>query len=359
MKSPVKSVGRTAAILRDPRWRAVAARDAAADGKFYYAVKTTGVYCRPSCAARLARPEHVSFYATCADAERAGFRACKRCKPKEPPLHEVHTATAERICRYIETAREVPTLSELARLAGMSVYHFHRLFKTITGVTPKAYAAAHRAKRLRGELRRGGKVTNAIYDAGYNASSRFYEKSDALLGMTPAKYRAGGADIDIRFAIGNCLLGAILVAASTRGVCALWLGDKPDVLEQALHAQFPHARLAAGNKKFAQWVARAVGLVDAPARGMTLPLDIRGTAFQQRVWKALQKIPRGETATYREIAERIGSPKAVRAVAGACASNTLAVAIPCHRVVRVDGRLAGYRWGLARKQVLLEREKKS
>lgn len=356
MKTSVNSAQRAAAVLCDPRWRAVAGRDAAADGTFYYAVSTTGVYCRPSCAARLARPEHVSFHASSVDAEHAGFRPCKRCKPNDPPLQEAHAATVARICRHIESAQDMPGLADLARLAGMSVYHFHRVFKSVTGVTPKAYAAEHRAKRVRGELLRGGKVTDAIFEAGYNAGSRFYEKSHALLGMTPTEYRAGGADTDIRYAIGACTLGSILVAASTRGVCALWLGDDADALSRDLHARFPRARLAAGDRKFEQWVARAVRLVDVPARGANLPLDVRGTAFQQRVWQALQKIPPGATATYTQIAKRIGKPSAVRAVASACAANALAVAIPCHRVVRVDGGLGGYRWGVARKRALLKRE---
>ncbi len=359
MKTPVNSAQRAAAVQRDPRWRAVAGRDAAADGKFYYAVSTTGVYCRPSCAARLARPEHVSFHASHADAERAGFRPCKRCRPNDPSLQDAHAATVARICGHIETAQHMPSLVDLARLAGMSVYHFHRVFKTVTGVTPKAYAAAHRAKRMRGELLRGGKVTDAIFEAGYNAASRFYEKSHALLGMTPTAYRAGGADTDIRYAIGTCTLGSILVAASTRGVCALWLGNNADALARDLHARFPRARLAAGDRKFSQWVARAVSLVDVPTRGANLPLDVRGTAFQQRVWQALQKIPPGATATYTQIAQRIGQPNAVRAVASACAANPLAVAIPCHRAVRVDGGLAGYRWGVARKRALLKREEGS
>lgn len=343
MKSSANTARPAAKILHDPRWQAVALRDPTADGKFYYAVKTTGVYCRPSCAARLARPDHVSFHASCAEAERAGFRACKRCKPKDPPLQEAHAATIAKICRHIEQAQDAPSLDTLARLAQMSIYHFHRLFKAATGVTPKAYAVAHRAKRLRNELRHGGKITEAIYGAGYNAGSRFYEKADALLGMTPKSYRAGGADTAIRYATAPCSLGTVLVAASVRGVCALWLGDEAAALTQELHDVFPKARLAAGDRQFGLWVARAVRLVDTPARSVNLPLDVRGTAFQQRVWQVLQKIPRGETASYREIAARMGSPKAVRAVASACAANTLAVAIPCHRVVRADGELAGYR----------------
>jgi AraC family transcriptional regulator of adaptative response/methylated-DNA-[protein]-cysteine methyltransferase len=347
---------RAAITASDPRWAAVVARDGNADGKFFYSVKTTGVYCRPSCAARAARPENVGFHATCEDAERAGFRPCKRCKPGRPSLTEQHAAAVAGVCRLIENADTVPALAALAKYAGMSTYHFHRVFKTVTGLTPKSYATAHRAKKIRSELRRGGKVTDAIFDAGYNSNGRFYEKSTALLGMTPSTYRAGGANTEIRFAIGECSLGAILVAASERGVCAILMGDDAGALACDLQDRFPHAHLLGGDKKFERLVAKVVGFVEAPARGLDLPLDMRGTAFQQRVWQALQKIPVGSIATYTQIAKRIGAPKAVRAVAGACAANALAVAIPCHRVVRNDGGLAGYRWGVERKQALLKRE---
>ena len=347
---------RAAVTVNDPRWTAVAARDPAADGKFFYSVGTTGVYCRPSCAARLARPENVRFHATCADAERAGFRPCKRCRPDQAPLAAQHAAKVAGICRLIESAERAPSLAELASHAGLSAYHFHRVFKTVTGLTPRAYAAAHRATRVRRELDRNPTVTAAIFDAGYNSNARFYEKSDEVLGMTPSSYRAGGANTEIRFAIGECSLGSILAAASERGVCAILLGDDPDALARELQDRFPRAHLIGGDEAFEQLVAKVVGLVEAPGMGLDLPLDIRGTAFQQRVWQALGRIPAGATTSYAEIARQIGSPNAVRAVAQACAANPLAVAIPCHRVVRNDGNLSGYRWGVERKRALLERE---
>ena len=338
------------------RWAAVRARDASADGTFVYSVKTTGVYCRPSCAARPARPENVAFHDTPAAAERAGFRACKRCKPDQPPLAERQAAQIAELCRLIERSEQVPTLDELASHAGLSAFHVHRMFKAVTGVTPRAYAAAHRARRVRGELESRGTVTEAIYGAGYSSSARFYEQSTALLGMTPSRYRAGGTDLEIRFAIGACTLGAILVAATGRGVCAILRGDDPDALAHDLERRFPRARLVGADPEFEQLVAQVVGLVEQPRLGTKLPLDIRGTAFQQRVWKALSRIPAGKTASYAQIATRIGAPRAVRAVAQACAANALAVAIPCHRVVRTDGDVSGYRWGVERKRALLDRE---
>ncbi|CAG0980394.1 Bifunctional transcriptional activator/DNA repair enzyme Ada [Methylophilaceae bacterium] len=340
----------------DPRWHRVAQRDKSADGEFYYAVRTTGIYCRPSCAARLPRPENVVFYATAEAAERAGFRPCKRCKPDQASLAEQHAALIAEACRLIENAEEALDLDALARHAGLSIYYFHRLFKTVTGITPKAYMAAHRARRVRQQLVQGNSVTEAIFDAGYNANSRFYEKSDQLLGMTPSNYRAGGANTEIRFAIGECSLGAILVARSDRGICAISIGDDADALARDLQDRFPNSELIGGDADFEQWVAQVVGFVETPAIGLDLPLDIRGTAFQQRVWQALREIPAGQTASYTDIAEKIGAPKAVRAVAGACAANTLAVAIPCHRVVRNDGTISGYRWGVERKRALLEKE---
>lgn len=356
MNAPANNETLAAATLNDPRWAAVVARDPAADGTFFYSVKTTGVYCRPSCAARLARPENVRFHATCADAERAGFRPCKRCKPNQRPLVEQHAAKVAEICRLIEGAETVPGLEELASHAGLSTYHFHRVFKAVTGLTPRAYAAALRAKRVRNQLDRSGTVTAAIFDAGYNSNARFYEKSAELLGMTPSDYRAGGANTEIRFAIGECSLGSILVAASERGVCAILLGDDPDALARELQDKFPRADLIGGDQEFERIVARVVGFVEAPGLGLELPLDVRGTAFQQRVWQALRKIPAGSTVSYAEIAKQIGAPSSVRAVAQACAANVLAVAIPCHRVVRNDGALSGYRWGVERKRALLERE---
>jgi AraC family transcriptional regulator of adaptative response/methylated-DNA-[protein]-cysteine methyltransferase len=340
----------------DPRWADVAARNAKADGKFFYSVRTTGVYCRPSCAARLAKPENVAFHLTRADAERAGFRPCKRCRPDQPALAEQHASLVAEMCRIIESAEKEPSLDALARKAGMSAFHFHRVFKAVTGVTPKAYASAHRAKRVRNELRRSQTVTEAIFDAGFNSGGRFYETSRHLLGMTPTDYRAGGARAEIRFAVGECSLGSILVAKSQKGVCAILLGDDPDALVRDLQDRFPRATLIGGDEAFEKLVAKVVGFVEAPGKGLDLPLDVRGTAFQQSVWQALQKIPAGSTASYAEIARRIGAPHSVRAVAQACGANALAVAIPCHRVIRNDGALAGYRWGVERKRALLERE---
>jgi len=347
-----------ARILNDPRWVAVLARDAAADGQFVYSVSTTGVYCRPSCAARSARPENVQFHPTAAAAERAGFRPCKRCRPDQAPLAAQHAALVAELCRFIEQADPAPSLQVLATRAGLSRYHVHRIFKAVTGVTPGAYAAAHRAARVRAELGRSGTVTEAIYGAGYNSSGRFYASAERMLGMAPRTYRDGGANTEIRFAVGQCSLGAILVAASARGVCAIFMGDDPEALAHELQDRFPRASLLGGDAGFEQVVARVVALVEAPALGLDLPLDIRGTAFQQRVWQALREIPAGRTASYSELAQRVGAPQAVRAVAGACAANLLAVAIPCHRVLRRDGALSGYRWGVERKRSLLEREKK-
>ena len=347
---------RQSTTASDPRWASVVARDTESDGRFYYSVKTTGVYCRPSCAARLARPENVHFHASCADAEQAGFRPCKRCKPNQPSLVEQHAAKVAEACRLIETLEELPGLASLADSTGLSIYHFHRVFKAITGLTPKQYGAAHRSQRMRSELGKGGSVTNAIYDAGYKSNGRFYAHSSEVLGMTPSSYRAGGSDTDIRFAVGECSLGSILVASTGRGVCAILMGADPDLLARDLQDRFPQANLIGGDREFEHVVSKVVGLVESPAVGLDLPLDIRGTAFQQRVWQALREIPPGATASYSDIASRIGSPKSVRAVAQACGANALAVAIPCHRVVRSDGAISGYRWGVERKQALLVRE---
>ena len=338
------------------RWAALSARDARADGRFVYAVRTTGVYCRPSCASRAARPENVSFHATCAEAEAAGFRPCRRCRPDEPGLDQRRAEAVARACRRIEAAETLPSLAELAGAAGLSAYHFHRVFKAATGVTPKAYAAAHRASVLAARLPGAASVTEALYEAGYGAASRFYAGGAPRLGMAPAAYRKGGTGFRIRFGIGACSLGAILVAATDRGVCAILLGDAPDALVRDLEDRFPGATIEGGDPTFERWMAQIIGLVEAPDAGLDLPLDIRGTAFQQRVWEALRKIPVGSTASYAEIARAIGLPAATRAVAQACGANPLAVAIPCHRVVRSDGALSGYRWGIARKRVLLDRE---
>jgi AraC family transcriptional regulator, regulatory protein of adaptative response / methylated-DNA-[protein]-cysteine methyltransferase len=356
--SATRSDGDRSRFPRDEdRWAAVTHRDGNADGIFYYSVLTTGVYCRPSCAARLPRRENVSFHSSCAAAEKAGFRPCKRCRPNGPGRAEERAAVVAKACRLIETAEEMPDLAALADAAGMSRFHFHRVFKSVTGLTPKAYAAARRGERVRDELTGDGTVTEAIYGAGFNSSGRFYSTSEQLLGMTPTSFRAGGSGASIRFALGECSLGSILVAATDKGVCAILFGDEPEALIRDLQDRFPKAELIGGDADFEELVAKVVGLVEAPGLGLDLPLDMRGTAFQQRVWQALRGIPAGSTVSYAEIARRIGAPKAMRAVAQACAANEIAVAIPCHRVVRSDGALSGYRWGVERKRALLERER--
>jgi len=339
------------------RWAAVQARDAQADGHFVYGVRTTGVYCRPSSSARLPRRENVEFFATEQAAEKAGYRASQRAGGDRTALARQHAEAVARACRLIERAETPPSLEELAAEAGLSPFHFHRVFKAETGLTPKAYASADRANRLRQELaQQGTTVTNAIYDAGFNSNSRFYAAADGLLGMQARDYRAGGPGMDIRFAVGQCSLGAILVAQSQLGICAILLGDDPEVLVRDLQDQFPKAHLIGGDAEFERLIAQVVGFIEAPSMGLNLPLDVRGTAFQERVWQVLREIPPGATVSYAQVAARIGQPKAVRAVAQACGANHLAVAIPCHRVVRRGGELSGYRWGVERKRELLQRE---
>ena len=340
----------------EARWEAVVARDASFEGQFYIAVKTTGVYCRPGCPARLPKRTNVRFFDTRDEAERAGFRPCKRCKPDQPSLGELHAGKIAQACRLIETADEAPKLDDLAAAVGLSPYHFHRIFKLALGVTPKAYATAHRAKRVREGLGRSATVTEAIYDAGFNSNGRFYANASEVLGMTPTDFRSGGAGQAIRYAIGTCSLGSVLVAASEKGVCAILFGDEPESLGKELQVMFPRARIIGGDKAFEQLTAKVLAFVEDPAKGLDLPLDVRGTAFQHRVWEALRRIPVGSTASYAEIAKKIGAPQAVRAVARACATNRIAVAIPCHRVVRSDGGLSGYRGGVERKRALLDKE---
>ncbi len=340
----------------DARWQAVLDRDPSQDGQFWYGVKTTGVYCRPSCAARTPKPENVAFYFSCDAAEAAGFRACKRCTPRDEAPKARQAALIAEACRQIDQAESEPNLETLAKTAGLSTYHFHRVFKAAMGVTPKAYAAARRADRVREGLSSGEQVTAALYDAGYGSNSRFYERSNGILGMTPKRFQDGGRDTDIRFAVAESSLGPVLVAQSDKGVVAISLGDDPEALARELQDRFPKANLIGGDAGFEALVAQVIGLVEGRRTEARLPLDIRGTAFQQRVWQALRDIPPGKTATYAEVAQKIGQPEAVRAVAGACAANTLAVAIPCHRVVRTDGSLSGYRWGVERKRALLASE---
>jgi AraC family transcriptional regulator of adaptative response/methylated-DNA-[protein]-cysteine methyltransferase len=346
------------AATDERRWAAVLKRDRAADGTFVLGVATTGIYCKPSCPARKPLRKNVTFYATCADAEAVGFRACKRCKPN---IANGTDAQAEKIaaaCRTIASAETAPSLEAIASVAGLSPYHFHRVFKAATGLTPKAYAVAHRSRRMREALKGANSVTEAIYEAGFNSTGRFYADAAPSLGMKPAAYRAGGADAEIRFSIAKCTLGKMLVAATDKGVCALFFGDGPAQLEAELRDRFPRAKLTKGDRPFAKLLARIVAYVEAPGKNIDLPLDVQGTAFQHRVWTALRDIPPGETVTYGEIARRIGKPDAVRAVGAACGANRVAVVIPCHRVVGSSGNLTGYRWGTERKQALLDREKR-
>lgn len=355
MSSPLTDTPRYAS--EDQRWQAVQQRDARADAHFVYAVRTTGVYCRPSAAARLPRRENVCFFDSAQQAEAAGFRASRRPRGDQTQAAAAHAEIAAAACRAIDAGETAPTLQALAAQAGLSPFHFHRVFKAETGLTPKAYASAARARRLRAQLDAPeASVTDAIYGAGFQSSSRFYETAGQRLGMAARDYRAGGSGAAIRFAIGQCSLGAILVAQSQRGLCAILLGDDPELLLRDLQDRFPQAELIGADAGFEQLVAQVVGFIEAPSLGLQLPLDVRGTAFQERVWQALREIPPGSTVSYAELAARIGAPKAVRAVGSACGANPLAVAIPCHRVLRSDSDLSGYRWGVERKRALLLRE---
>lgn len=341
------------------RWQALVARDSRADGAFVYAVATTGIYCRPGCPSRLAKRENVTFHETPADAESAGFRACQRCHPASASREERHAQAVAKACRLIESSEEAPDLDQLAQAVDLSRFHFHRLFKKIVGLTPRQYSAAQRAQRVRSQLRARPSVTEAIYEAGFNSSSRFYERSQETLGMTPSEYRKGGNGVAIKYSIAPCPLGHVLVAGTERGICAVTLGGKPEELKTELHRSFPHATIEREDRTFKEAIQTLVGYLHNPSQPLDLPLDIRGTAFQQQVWQALRLIPAGQTASYTEIAHRIGRPSAVRAVARACATNPFALVVPCHRVIGVTGKLSGYRWGLERKQKLLEKEAKA
>lgn len=338
------------------RHRAVARRDPRADGHFVYAVSSTSIYCRPSCPSKRPRRENVSFFTTWRAAEDDGFRACRRCLPREPAIVDPHVGRIQRACRLLDEAETRISLASLAGTVGLSRFHFLRLFKRVVGVTPAQYGIARREQRLRNELGKARRVTEAIYAAGYNSSGRFYAASRAMLGMQPRSFAAGGPGERIQYAVGACSLGKVLVASTAMGVCAVLLGDSAQAVRAQLRTAFPRANLSEGDRNFRRLVAKVVGLVEAPARGLSLPLDVRGTAFQRRVWQALLDLPAGTTVTYAQLARSIGASRAARAVASACAANLIAVAVPCHRVVRADGTPSGYRWGLHRKQKLLERE---
>nr|WP_067295529.1 bifunctional DNA-binding transcriptional regulator/O6-methylguanine-DNA methyltransferase Ada [Marinobacterium profundum] len=341
----------------DPRWSAVLNRDISADGRFVYGVITTGIYCRPNCPSCVVRPENARFHADSSAAENADLRPCKRCHPDQASAQGRLRKTIVALCPVIVTAPQVPSQDALAASTGVSSHHLHRQFKEFIGLRPRQYAKARQARRLREALDQSETITAALNTAGYGSSGRFYAESTQVLGMTPSSYRAGGDDTRIQFAVGDCSLGAILVAQSELGICAILLGDDPSSLLQDLQQRFTKAHLVPGDADYMQVVARVAGFVDNPAQGINLPLDIRGTAFQQRVWLALRDIPPGKTLSYAQLAQRIDSPRAVRAVAGACAANAIAVAIPCHRVVRSDGGLSGYRWGIERKRALLNSER--
>lgn len=338
------------------RWQAVRKKDRHADGRFFFAVRTTGIYCRPSCPARTPHRENVVFFDTVTAAEEAGFRACKRCHPKGAGQDVRRVEVVERACREIQESDTLPSLAVLAKAANLSPHHFHRIFKEVTGLTPKAYASALRSDRMRGLLPQRVTVTDAIYEAGFQSSGRFYAVSEKVLGMKPEEYRCRGIGKVIRFAVAPCSLGYYLAAASGKGLCAILMGDDPQDLIGDLRKRFSAAKLVEGDKDFRKLLRQVAALIDGPTTECRLPLDISGTVFQSRVWEALRQIPAGTTLTYSDIAKSIGAPKAIRAVAGACAANALAVAIPCHRVKRRDGSLSGYRWGVERKRALLKKE---
>ena len=349
-------------LSNDQCWEAVRRRDSTLDGQFFVGVLTTGVYCRPSCPSRPALRKNVRFFESTTDAERAGLRACLRCRPLALAGADPHASRIQEVCRYIETHSDEPlTSTDLAKKARLSLYHFQRSFKAIAGVTPRQYLEAFRLRKLKSSLRSSKDVTEAVYDAGYGSSSRVYERADTRLGMTPNQYRQGGHDIVITHVTVDSPLGRMMVGATDRGLCFLQFGDTGEDLLRALEREYPAARHEAMREPypeaFQNWMTALSRHLEGGEPHMDLPLDIRATAFQMRVWNYLQSIPYGEVQSYREVAEGIGQPTASRAVARACASNTVAVLIPCHRVIRGTGELGGYRWGVARKRTLIDRER--
>jgi AraC family transcriptional regulator of adaptative response/methylated-DNA-[protein]-cysteine methyltransferase len=340
------------------RWARVVARDATADGEFVYAVGSTGIYCRPSCASRRPRREVVAFFDTPGDAERAGYRACRRCKPSQHVGPNPWVEKIRRACVYLANVDGHPSLAVLARRLGGSPYHLQRNFKRIVGISPREYAEACRLRKVKARLRHGERVTGAMFDAGYGSSSRFYERAAPMLGMSPSTYRRGGAGMSIKYTIVGSDLGRVLIAATQKGVCAVAMGDSQAELERALEREYPAASISADAHALSRWSRQVLAHLAGRRPRLDLPLDVRATAFQWQVWDALRSIPYGETRTYGEIARAIGKPKAVRAVARACATNPVALAVPCHRVVSADGAPGGYRWGTGRKRELLSRERR-
>jgi AraC family transcriptional regulator of adaptative response/methylated-DNA-[protein]-cysteine methyltransferase len=336
-------------------------RDRRAEGVFFLGVKTTGIYCVPGCPSRLPKRENVVFFENTAEARLAGFRACKRCHPDDLDSPDQQQAAILQACTALESAAAqslpAPALADLAHQAGFSPFHFHRTFKKITGLTPRQYFNEKRTGLVRSQLQEGAPVTTAIYESGFGSSSSFYSNASATLGMKPSEYRRGGEGVNIRYAVVETYLGWVMVAASERGLCSIEFDDRPQPLVDRLHARFPRAVLDPDNAQFHSWLEQVIAFLEAPDRPFNLPVDVQGTAFQHKVWKALQQVPPGSTASYADIARSIGQPKAVRAVAQACASNRVAGIIPCHRIVRSDGALGGYRWGMQRKKLLLERER--
>lgn len=344
----------------EQQWGAVLARDVTSDGQFVYAVLSTGIFCRPSCPSRRPRREQVRFFAQPDAAQQAGFRACLRCEPTAQHADKAQARLAERVCRYIDAhPDEALTLAVLGQEVGLSPHHLQRSFKRAMSITPRQYAAARRTEGLKAQLRDGSDVTGALYEAGYGSSSRLYEHADNRLGMTPATYRSGGAQMQIGYTVVDSPLGRMLVAATTRGVCAVSLGDDDAALQRGLDDEYPAAQIARDDGTLQPWVEAVLARMEGPGPHPDLPLDVRSSAFQQRVWHELRAIPWGSTRSYSELAQAMGQPSATRAVARACATNPVAIVNPCHRVVAANGALSGYRWGVERKRALLERERKA
>lgn len=340
------------------RWAAVCENNKKADGHFYYAVITTGIYCRPSCTSKLPKKDNVEFFVTSDDAESAGYRACKRCKPNTTSKGQETKQKIIDACRIIEKSESPVTLDELATKVNLSPYHFHRIFKKMVGVTPKQYGSRHQSQRFQENLIASSSVTDAIYSSGYSSSGGAYDQKRDQLGMQPKTFRSGAEGIVITYGVAQCFLGCVIVAATNRGICAIEFGDDAESLRVQLQARFPKADFENADNELRALIKEVIDFIEKPQSSFQLPLDIQGTAFQQKVWEVLRQIKPGQTMSYAEVAQKIGSPKAARAVAIACSANRLAVVVPCHRVIAKNDKLSGYRWGVKRKKRLLDNEKK-